>query len=86
VEDSRAAQTEQSVAVAVWGNLGPTVVRMEEPIHPLHVNLRTGTVMSLPARQPVDCSRPSNQAGHGLIAELAQGDQAEVAIKPEVLP
>ena len=45
--ESLAAQTEQSVAVAVWGNFGPTVVRMEEPFHPLHVNLRTGTVMSL---------------------------------------
>ncbi len=42
-----AAETGQSVAMAVWGNLGPTVVRMEEPIQPLHVNLRTGTVMSL---------------------------------------
>jgi DNA-binding IclR family transcriptional regulator len=39
--------TEQSIAVAVWGNLGPTIVRLEEPTHPLHVNLRTGTVMSL---------------------------------------
>ena len=37
----------QSIAVAVWGNLGPTIVRLEEPIEPLHVNLRTGTVMSL---------------------------------------
>lgn len=42
-----AALTGQSVAVAVWGNLGPTIVRLEEPIEPLHVNLRTGTVMSL---------------------------------------
>jgi DNA-binding IclR family transcriptional regulator len=42
-----AAQTEQSIALAVWGNLGPTIVRLEEPTHPLHVNLRTGTVMSL---------------------------------------
>jgi DNA-binding IclR family transcriptional regulator len=42
-----AEQTEQSIAVAVWGNLGPTIVRLEEPTHPLHVNLRTGTVMSL---------------------------------------
>lgn len=42
-----AALTQQSVAVVVWGNLGPTVVRMEEPIQPMHVNLRTGTVMSL---------------------------------------
>jgi DNA-binding IclR family transcriptional regulator len=37
----------QSIALAVWGNLGPTIVRLEEPIEPLHVNLRTGTVMSL---------------------------------------
>jgi DNA-binding IclR family transcriptional regulator len=45
--EALAAETEQSIAVAVWGNFGPTVVRLEEPIHPLHVNLRTGTVMSL---------------------------------------
>ena len=42
-----ARETNQSVALAVWGNLGPTIVRLEEPIQPLHVNLRTGTVMSL---------------------------------------
>jgi DNA-binding IclR family transcriptional regulator len=42
-----AEQTDQSIAVAVWGNLGPTIVRLEEPTQPLHVNLRTGTVMSL---------------------------------------
>lgn len=45
--ESLAQETGQSVAVAVWGNLGPTIVRMEEPVQPLHVNLRTGTVMSL---------------------------------------
>ena len=39
--------TDQSIALAVWGNLGPTIVRLEEPIEPLHVNLRAGTVMSL---------------------------------------
>lgn len=42
-----AQETGQSVAVAVWGNLGPTIVRLEEPVQPMHVNLRTGTVMSL---------------------------------------
>jgi len=42
-----ARETNQSVALAVWGNVGPTIVRLEEPIQPLHVNLRTGTVMSL---------------------------------------
>lgn len=47
VIEALAHETGQSVAVAVWGNLGPTIVRLEEPIQPLHVNLRTGTVMSL---------------------------------------
>jgi DNA-binding IclR family transcriptional regulator len=41
-----AASTEQSVAVAVWGNLGPTIVQMVEPV-PMHVNLRVGAVMSV---------------------------------------
>lgn len=39
--------TEQSIALAVWGNMGPTIVQLFEPIEPLHVNLRAGTVMSL---------------------------------------
>jgi DNA-binding IclR family transcriptional regulator len=47
VIEKLAQTTGQSVALAVWGNLGPTIVRMEEPVEPLHVNLRTGTVMSL---------------------------------------
>ena len=47
VIEALSAQTEQSVALAIWGNLGPTIVRLEERIHPLHVNLRAGTVMSL---------------------------------------
>lgn len=45
--EALANETGQSVALAVWGNLGPTIVRLEEPVQPLHVNLRTGTVMSL---------------------------------------
>ena len=31
----------------VRGNLGPTVVRLDEPRYPLHMNLRVGTVMSM---------------------------------------
>ena len=42
-----AESTGHSVALAVWGNQGPTIVRLVDPIYPLHVNLRTGTVMSL---------------------------------------
>jgi len=36
-----------TVAIAAHGPLGPTVVRIEESVHALHVNMRTGTVMSL---------------------------------------
>jgi DNA-binding IclR family transcriptional regulator len=42
-----AAASDLSISLAVWGQLGPTVVRLDEPRYPLHVNLRVGTVMSL---------------------------------------
>ncbi|MEJ8813065.1 IclR family transcriptional regulator [Variovorax ureilyticus] len=42
-----ARATGHSVALSVWGNQGPTVVFLFEAIYPLHVNMRTGTVMSL---------------------------------------
>jgi DNA-binding IclR family transcriptional regulator len=44
-----AQQTGQSVAIAVWGNYGPTIVRFEQSVRPIHINMRTGTVMSLTA-------------------------------------
>lgn len=45
--EALAEKTGHSVALSVWGNQGPTIVRLIDPIYPLHVNLRTGTVMSL---------------------------------------
>jgi DNA-binding IclR family transcriptional regulator len=36
-----------TVAAAVWGNRGATVVRIEEAPSAVHVNMRHGTVMSL---------------------------------------
>ena len=36
-----------SAAMAVWGNHGPTIVRFEQAARPIHVNMRTGTVMSM---------------------------------------
>jgi len=41
------ARIGHTVAIAAHGHLGPTVVRIEESVHALHVNMRTGTVMSL---------------------------------------
>jgi DNA-binding IclR family transcriptional regulator len=37
----------QTVVLSVWGNHGPTVVRIEEGTGALHVNMRVGSVMSL---------------------------------------
>jgi DNA-binding IclR family transcriptional regulator len=47
VADALAARTGQAVALALWGNFGPTVVRMRDARQPLHVTMRVGTVMSL---------------------------------------
>ncbi len=40
-------EIQQNVAIAVWGNQGPTVVNIEECSRQVHVNMRPGTVMSL---------------------------------------
>lgn len=42
-----AESTGNGVALSVWGNQGPTIVLLLEAVYPLHVNMRTGTVMSL---------------------------------------
>lgn len=46
VAENLASETGQAVAVAVWGNFGPTVIRMIDARQPLHVAMRAGTVMS----------------------------------------
>lgn len=45
--EALAAETGHSVALSVWGNLGPTLVRLIDASYPIHTNIRTGTVMSL---------------------------------------
>ncbi len=47
VAEALAAATGHAVAIAAWGNFGPTVVRMIEAQQPLLVSMRAGTVMSL---------------------------------------
>ena len=39
--------TQQTVAIAVWGTHGPTIVRTEEAPSAVHVTMRHGSVMSL---------------------------------------
>ncbi|RDU97317.1 IclR family transcriptional regulator [Trinickia dinghuensis] len=42
-----ASETGLTVAAAVLGPLGPTVIRLEESAQPVHISLRAGTVVSL---------------------------------------
>lgn len=47
IEAARLAdEIELNVAIAVWGNHGPTIVRIEESSKQIHVNMRPGTVMT----------------------------------------
>ena len=45
--EALAEETTHSVAIAVWGNLGPVLVRLIDASYPVHTNVRTGSVMSL---------------------------------------
>ena len=51
VAEALSQAIDQTVAIAVWANFGPTIVRVIEGSQPLHVNMRAGTVMSR-VRQP----------------------------------
>jgi DNA-binding IclR family transcriptional regulator len=38
---------DHAVSLAVWGTHGPTVVRLEEPSHPVHIAMRAGSTMAM---------------------------------------
>jgi len=42
-----AADIDQTIGLSVLGNQGPTVIYISESSYPIHVNMRTGTVMSI---------------------------------------
>jgi len=88
-----------TVALAVWGNQGPTVVRVAEAPSPLHVSLRHGTVLNLAQTatgQVMAAARPRAevdtlwraQGGSGLAqwhAQLARVAAAGHALSDEGL-
>jgi DNA-binding IclR family transcriptional regulator len=82
-----AASTGMSVAMAVLGPLGPTVVRLEESPRPLHVSLRVGTVMSLvnTAIGRVFAAYVADDVRAGLLAQdalrLAGASAADIAAR-----
>lgn len=43
------ADIDQTIGLSVLGNQGPTIIYISESSYPIHVNMRTGTVMSIQA-------------------------------------
>ncbi len=41
------ADIDQTIGLSVLGNQGPTIIYISESSYPIHVNMRTGTVMSI---------------------------------------
>jgi DNA-binding IclR family transcriptional regulator len=88
VAQALAESTGHAVALAVWGNLGPTVVRLFEAREPLHVAIRVGSVMSLTGTAtgrafvgalPLARLRPVAESGR--IGEQPAGSWAERAAR-----
>lgn len=79
VAEALAARTGHAVALAVWGNFGPTVVRLIEARQPLHVTLRAGSVMSLTGTatgRAFVAALPLERLEHASPAALGEGPGA----------
>ncbi|MBK6853721.1 MAG: IclR family transcriptional regulator [Burkholderiales bacterium] len=71
-----ARQLGHTVAIAVWGDRGPTIVRVAEPASPVHVSMRHGTVMSLSGTASgwlFAAYRPRAEVQGLMLAEWATG-------------
>jgi DNA-binding IclR family transcriptional regulator len=69
-----------TVALAVWGNLGPTIVHWVEPLRPVAVHLRLGDVMPLLTSATGRCFAaylPPTLTHNLLAAEMAHWQQRE---------
>ena len=70
-----ALQLGHTVAIAVWGSRGPTIVRVAEAPSPVHISMRHGTVMSL-----------SGTASGRLFAAHLARETVEAALSSDAMP
>ncbi|WP_077033131.1 IclR family transcriptional regulator [Pelomonas sp. KK5] len=75
VIEELALQLGHTVAIAVWGNRGPTIVRVAEAPSPVHISMRHGTVMS-----------PSGTASGRLFAAHLPKALVKAALHGEAMP
>jgi DNA-binding IclR family transcriptional regulator len=70
--------TGETVALATWGNLGPTYIRLMQSRRPVTVNLQIGSVMPMTYTASGLCFAaflPEKETEHLLRAELARNRQ-----------
>jgi len=75
-----ADRLDQTVAVAVWGNHGATIVQWQESGHPVSVNLRAGAVLPLLASSTGRCFAahlPRALTASMIDAELRQAGRSD---------
>jgi len=73
-----AAELGHTVALAVWGNRGATIVRVAEPDTPVHVSMRHGTVLSLRATASGRLFAAHLPRGAVIAALRAEGESARI--------
>ena len=76
VVEALARGINQTVAVAVWANFGPTIVRYIEASQPLHVSMRMGTVMSVlgtATGRAFAATLPRQQLEQAMLGALGDG-------------
>lgn len=80
-----AQQIGHTVAIAVWGDRGATIVRIAESPAPLHVNMRHGTVFSLThtASGRLFGAYLDPKVVHGLLEQERQREQKGAAAPPQ---
>jgi len=80
VVDELAQTLGHTVAIAVWGGRGPTIVRVVEGPTPVHISMRHGTVMSLKGTASgwlFAAYKPRAEVEAVLTAEGARADDAD---------
>ena len=98
VIEDLAQQTGHTVAMAVWGTRGPTIVRLAESPAAVHVNMRHGTVVSIAgtasgqlfaaflpeamARPLYEAERRAGRAAAAAGAAVAAGGPGSVPLPP----
>src|SRR5437870_6532738 len=74
-----------TVAIAVWGNRGATIVRIEEAASAVHVNMRHGTVMTLRGTAS-GMLFAAHLPRDKVLAALADEHAAELRARGETVP